>query len=397
MKELSNRIRNITPSATSSMIAAIAEKKKSGADIIGFNAGEPDFDTPQAVVDACVDAMKEGRTKYETVSGIEALRKAICEKLKRDNGLDYEPKQIVVSTGAKQALYNALMAIVGDGDEVIVPTPCWVSYVEIIKLAGGVPVLVETNEDYSINVEKIAEAVTEKTKALVINTPNNPTGAVYGEETLTELAKLAEENDFYIVSDEVYEKLIYGDAGHVSIASVSDDAKERTIIINGFSKAFSMTGWRIGYSASSLEISSAITSFQGHVSSNSTSFVQYAAVKALEECDDEVEAMRAEFAKRRDYMYERLNAMEGVKCEKPDGAFYLMPDISSYFGKKYDGGVINDSSDFCRYLLDEAGVAIVPGDAFYMPGTVRFAYSTSAEEIKEGMDRMEKALAGLRG
>ena len=393
---ISKRIQNIVPSATTALTAKLAEMRAAGADVIGFNVGEPDFATPKPIADRAYEAICEGKTKYEPVAGILSLRKAICRKLADDNGLSYQPNQIVVSTGAKLALFNALMALCDDGDEVILPIPCWVSYVELIKLAGGVPVLVKTAPDYSLDLQAIEEAITPKTKVILLNTPNNPTGAVYSEGSLRSLGKMAEEKGLYIISDEVYEKLVYGDAKHFSIAQTSEYCYEHTIVVNGMSKAFSMTGWRIGYTASTPEIAKGIIALQSHVTSHSTSFVQYASVTALQECAEYVETMRKAFEERRNLMHARLTAMEGVHCSMPDGAFYLMPDISCYLGKSYEGKVMENSMDLCDFLLTVGGIAVVPGDAFYMPGTVRFSYATSVENIGEGMARMEKALKLLK-
>lgn len=339
--------------------------------------------------------MKAGKTKYELVGGIRPLKEAICEKLREDNGVNYKPSQICISTGAKQALYNTIMALCDEGDEVILPIPCWVSYVEMVKLAGGIAVKVPTNEDYSLNIDNIKNAVTDKTKLILLNTPNNPTGAVYPKETLMELGKIAVENDIYIITDEVYEKLIYGKTEHICIASLSKELYEKCIVINGFSKAFSMTGWRIGYSAASEEITEAIVALQSNTTSNSTSFVQWAAIEALKSCDENIEEMRQEFQKRRDYMWQRLNDMPGIKCAKPEGAFYLMPKIDSCFGKSYGEYKIESASDMCEFLLMEGKIGAVPGEAFYDPKAIRFAYAFSMEEIEEGMNRMEKALTLL--
>ena len=393
---LSNRAANITPSATHAMNARLMQRRAAGADIIAFNVGEPDFATPKPIVDACIRALQEGKTKYTPVNGITPLKEAICEKLLQDNGLSYSPDQICISTGGKQALSNAVFALCNEGDEVLIPIPCYVSYVEIVKLAGGVPVLIPTNEDFSLNAENFRRALTAKTRLILLNSPNNPTGAVYSAEELAEIGHLAEENDLYIISDEVYEKLIYGDAAHISPAAVSPQAYERTVLVNGFSKTFAMTGWRLGYTASRVEISRACNAFQGHMTSCSTSFVQYAAVNAFRECTDEVEKMRLAFQKRRDYMHARLTAMPGIRCKLPDGAFYLMPDVSAYFGKSHEGQFIRNAEDLCNYLLDEAGIAAVFGEAFCMPGTIRFAYANSLDNIRIGMDRMEAALKKLK-
>ena len=392
---LSKRIANITPSATHAMTARIAEKRAAGESIITFSIGEPDFPTPQPIIEACERALREGKTKYTSTNGIAALREAVCEKLRKDNGLRYTPAQICISSGAKQALSNAVYALCDEGDEVLIPTPCYVSYVEIVKLAGGVPVPVPTDDDFSLNAESFRKAVTPRTKLILLNSPNNPTGAVYSRASLEELGRIAEENNLCVISDEVYEKLVYDGAEHVSIASVSDAMYERTVVVNGFSKAYAMTGWRLGYTASSLAVSRACNAFQGHMTSCSVSFVQYAALKAFTDCDDAVEEMRKAFEERRDYMVARLNAMPGIRCQKPQGAFYLMPDVRAYLGRSDGGRRIETAEDLCNYLLDEAGVAAVFGEAFCMPGTIRFAYANSMENIRLGMDRMEAALARL--
>ena len=389
---LSKRIANITPSATHAMTARIAEKRAAGESIITFSIGEPDFPTPRPIVEACEQALREGKTKYTATNGIAALREAVCEKLRRDNGLSYTPAQICISSGAKQALSNAVYALCDEGDEVLIPTPCYVSYVEIVKLAGGVP----TNDDFSLNAENFRRAITARTKLILLNSPNNPTGAVYSRASLEELGKIAEENDLYVISDEVYEKLVYDGAEHVSIASVSDAMYERTVVVNGFSKAYAMTGWRLGYTASSLEVSRACNAFQGHMTSCSVSFVQAAALKAFTDCSDAVEEMRQAFEERRDYMHARLNAMPGIRCQKPQGAFYLMPEVKAYLGRSDGERKIETAEDLCNYLLDEAGVAAVFGEAFCLPGTIRFAYANSMENIRLGMDRMEAALARLK-
>lgn len=393
---ITERIKRMTPSATIELEGTVAELEAAGVHVIGLNAGEPDFKTPENIVKACEKAVESGKTKYISVTGIKPLRDAICNKLKKDNNVDYTPNQIVVSTGAKQALYNAVLAICSPGDEVIIPTPCWVSYVEMVKLAEAVPVLVNTDESFQLDIAAIKKAITPKTKAIIINTPNNPTGAVYTEAGLHALGQLAVKNDFYVISDEVYEKLIYDGRKHICIASFSDEIKAHSIVVNGFSKAYAMTGWRIGYTASPSDIAKGIASLQGHTTSNSTTFVQWAALEALEGPSDTIEFMRRKFDERRIYLLERLRNMPGIKCSKADGAFYLLPDVSSYFGKSFGDKIIKDSFDFCNYMLEEAHLAIVPGAAFEAPNTVRIAYSNSLENIKEGMDNMGKALAKLK-
>ena len=393
---LSKIAQNITPSATCELEGVVADMKAAGVDVIGMNAGEPDFDTPENIRDACKKALDEGKTRYVNVPGIAVLRQAIYEKMKKDNNVEYTPAQICVSTGAKQALNNAVMAVVNAGDEVIIPMPGWVSYVEIVKLVGGVPVCVDTKEDFQLDLEAIEKAITPKTAAIMINTPNNPTGAVYTRESLEKLADLAVKHDFYIISDEVYEKLIYNGKVHECVASFSEDAYNHTILINGMSKAYAMTGWRCGYTAAPAEIAAGINAIQGHTTSNGTTFVQWASVEALRNNDESIKAMVGEYAKRKDYTFGRLTAMEGITCANVDGAFYLLPDVSYYFGKKDGDKEIKDSFDFCSYILEKAHVAIVPGGAFNAPKCVRIAYTNSMEKIVEGMDRIEKALKELK-
>ena len=393
---LSKIVSNITPSATCELEGTVADMKAAGLDVIGLNAGEPDFMTPQAIRDACYAAVEAGKTKYVNIAGIAELRKAICVKLERDNQVHYEPDQICVSTGAKQALNNAVLSVMNPGDEVIIPMPGWVSYIEIVKLYGGVPVCVDTKPDYQLDIEAIEKAITPKTAAILINSPNNPTGAVYTRESLERLVDLAVHHNFYIISDEVYEKLVYGDAKHVCISSLSKEAYEHTIVINGMSKAFAMTGWRIGYSAAPADIAHGLKDIQGHTTSNGVTFIQWAAITALEHCDDDVAYMVEEYKKRRDYTFNRLTAMRGIICKNVDGAFYLLPDVSYYYGRTVNGKEIKDSFDFCSYILDEAHVAIVPGAAFNAPEGVRVAYTNSMDKIVEALDRMEKALAKIQ-
>lgn len=391
---LAKRMQQVAVSATNALAAKIDGMRAEGMEILTFHIGEPDFDTPAKIVEAGKKMLDEGRTRYVSVSGIPELKQAIAEKLEKENGMHYESSQICVTTGAKQAVYNAIMAVCDEGDEVLIPTPCWVSYVDMVKMANGTPILVEPGENFTLNLEAIEAAITEHTKLIIINTPNNPTGACYDRESLEKLGELAVKHDFYILADEVYEKLIYGKE-HISVGSLSEQIYEHTITVNGFSKAFAMTGWRLGYAAAPKDVAKAIVAIQSNSTSNSTTFVQYAALTALKECAEDVEKMKAEFEKRRDYAYERMSALKDITCTKPDGAFYLMPDVSAYFGKKGNGKEIQNSVDFCAYILEEAKVAITPGDAFKMPGTIRFAYPASIETIKEGMDRMEKALEKL--
>ena len=393
---ISKIVGGITPSATCELEGLIGSMKRSGIDVVALNIGEPDFKTPENICAACKDALDARKTTYVATPGIPELRQAICRKLQRDNGLTYAPEQICVSTGAKQALFNAVMAVTNPGDEVIIPIPGWVSYVEMVKLVGGIPVCVPCKSDYQLDVDAIRAAVTEKTAAIIINSPNNPTVAVYGQESLQAIADLAVEKDLYVIADEIYEKLLYGDCRHVSIASLSPEIYQRTIVINGMSKAYRMTGWRIGYSAAPADIAKGISGLQGHMTSNSTTFVQWSAIEALENGEPDVQDMVAQFVQRRDYAYERAINLPHVTCTKPDGAFYLMPDVSWYYGKRAGDRVISDSFAMSEYLLQEYHVAVVPGGAFMAPEAIRIAYTNSLFEIQRGFDRIETALNALQ-
>ena len=395
---LSEKAKNITPSATTALNGTVTDLKAQGIPVIGLNVGEPDFPTPAHIIAACNQALAEGKTKYCKDAGIQPLREAISRKLKKDNNVDYAPDQIVVTNGAKQAVYEVLQVLVDEGDEVIIPTPCWVSYTEMVKLAGGVPVFVKTlPETFLLDIEAIRAAVTEKTKAIIITTPNNPTGAVYDEVSLRALGDLAVERDFCVIADEIYEKLIYGSSKHICLASLKPEYYERTVTINGFSKAYAMTGWRLGYIAAPTEIARACAKIQGHMTSNAVTFGQWAAVQALEGPQEDLEMMRKEFDRRRIWLQAALNEIPGISCAGADGAFYLMPNVSSFYGKTApDGSVIKDSVDFCRYILKSVYVAIVPGKAFESPDEVRISYSSSMENIQEAVARMKKALAELK-
>lgn len=395
---LTKRIQNISPSMTLELTGKVADLKRQGIDVIAYNLGEPDFGTPENICNAAKAAIDAQKTKYTAVPGIAELREAICEKLQKDNHVTYAPNQICVGTGAKQPLVDAVLALCEEGDEVIVPTPCWVSYLEMVKLSGADPVLVRNREEdgFALNIEGIKKAITPKTKAIMINTPNNPTGAVYTEKDLRALAALACEHDFYIISDEVYEKLIYESKAHFCVASVSDEVKERCVIINGFSKAYSMTGWRIGYAAGNAALIKGMSSLQGHTTSNTCSIAQYAALEALRGPQESLEIMRKEFDKRRRFLVNRLNQMEGITCVNADGAFYLMPNVTAFYGRSYNGKVIADSFSLADFLLEEARIAVVPGGAFEAPDNLRISYSNSMESLITGMDRMEEALKKLK-
>ena len=395
---LSNKAKQINPSITLEITAKAKELKESGVNVVSFGAGEPDFNTPDNIIKAAIIAMEEGKTKYTPTSGILELREAICSKLKNDNGLLYNPNQIVVSTGAKQSLANAFLAILNKGDEEIIPVPYWVSYPELVKLADGVPVFVNTlkENDYKYTIDDLKQVVTNKTKAILINSPNNPTGSVYSREELLEIAEFAKEYNLIIISDEIYEKLIYDNKEIVSIASLSEDSYNRTIVINGLSKSYAMTGWRIGYSASSVEIAKLMSSIQSHVTSNINSISQYAAIEALTGPQDSIKSMIKEFEKRRNYMIDRINKIEGVSYIKPSGAFYIMVYVGDFYGKNIAGEVINSSLDFSKSILEEEKVAVIPGIAFGLDGYIRLSYATSMDIIEEGLDRLERYLKKLK-
>lgn len=395
---LSNKAKEINPSITLEITAKAKELKELGVDVVSFGAGEPDFNTPENIIEAAIKAMKDGKTKYTPTSGILDLRKAICKKLNKDNDLNYEPNQIVVSTGAKQSLANAFTAILNKGDEVIIATPYWVSYPELIKLSDGVPVILKTikENDYKYTIKELRSSITRNTKAIVINSPNNPTGSIYTKEELFEIAEFAKENNLIIISDEIYEKLIYDNEKHISIASISEDAYNRTIVINGLSKAYAMTGWRIGYSACNKEIAKLMSSVQSHVTSNINSISQYAAIEALSGPKESINIMIKEFEKRRNYMINRLKQINDLSIIEPKGAFYIMICIDKYYNKSINNEKIKSSLDFSKSILEEEKVAVIPGVAFGLDNYIRLSYATSMEIIEEGLNRLERYLKKLK-
>lgn len=390
---LSNKATGISPSPTLAIDAKFKEMKANGEDVVGFGCGEPDFDTPQHIKDAAISAINSGFTKYTPAAGTLELRKAVAKKFNVENGLDYAPSDIVVSNGAKHSLVNAFMAILNPGDEVIVPAPFWVSYPEMIKIADGVPVLLNTSEenDFKASVEDFQKALSPKTKAIVLNSPSNPTGMVYTEDELRAIADFAVKHNIYVISDEIYEHLIY-DGKHISIASFNDKIKALTIVINGVSKTYAMTGWRIGYAAAAPEIAKIMANIQSHAASNPNSIAQAATVAALEGGMDDVEMMKKHFVERRDYMVDTINSIDGVSCKKPQGAFYIMMSIKELIGKEFYGKIINNSNDFATLFLEKAKVAVVPGAGFGADEYVRWSYATSMENIKEGLARLKKLL-----
>lgn len=394
---LAERMNHFSGSPTSALIAKVAELKREGKDIISLNVGEPDFGTPDYIKVAGMKAIADNFTKYTPGNGILELRQAIVKKLKEDNGLDYTVNEVTTAVGAKQAIASAMMVIAGPGDEVLLPIPCWVSYTEMIRLAGATPVFVPVRQDnYELDLDAIRAAITPRTKAIVICTPNNPTGAVYSEESLRELADLAVKHDFFIVADEIYEKMVYDGAKHFSVASISREAWERTITVNGFSKAYAMTGWRIGYAAARADVIKGIMAVQSQTTSATSAISQKAALAALQGSQHDMQVMVEEFKRRKDYVVQRLNAIEGITCPDVKGAFYVYPDVQPYLGKRFGDKVIENAVDLCQYLLDEALISTVPGEAYNVPGKIRISYSNSMENLEKALDRLEHALVQLK-
>lgn len=381
--EIASRLNELTPSLTLAIDSKAKALKAEGIDVCGFGAGEPDMDTPEYIKAAAIKALQEGHTKYTPSSGIPELREAISQKFARDNKLEYKPSQIIVSNGAKQACFNAIAAVVNPGDEVIIPAPYWLSYPEMVRLVGAEPVIVQTRQenDWKLTAEEFENAMTPRTKMIIINSPNNPTGSVYSREELRGIAEVAAEEDIYILSDEIYEKLTYDGAEHVSIGSLTPEAYDLTVTVNGFSKAYAMTGWRIGYLGAPEKIAKAIDSMQSHMTSNACSFAQYGALAAITGDQQCVTDMRDEFDIRRQYMFERLASMSKISAVRPLGAFYVLANISAL-------GL--NSQNFADRLLSKANVALVPGVAFGDDRTVRLSYATSLDVIKSGLDRFEE-------
>jgi aspartate aminotransferase len=395
--KLSKRLKEILPSATLSITATANALKKEGIDVIGFGAGEPDFDTPSPIKAAAVAALHEGFTKYTPTAGTIELRRAVADKLRVENGLEYEPSQVIVSCGAKHSLFNIFQAIINPGDEVLIPSPYWVSYPEMVRLAGGTPVFVPTDEQdsFRLRAEAVRSLITDRSRALVINSPSNPTGCGLEEAELVALGGLAVEKDLLVISDEIYEKLTYDGFRHVSIASLGDEIKERTVVVNGFSKTFSMTGWRLGYAAGPGEIITGMTTVQDHSTSNPTSFAQRGAVEALSGPQEEIEARVREFAERKKLATSLLRKIEGVTLCDPQGSFYLFPNFSAYYGRSCSERSISGSADLAAFILEEAQVALIPGSAFGADSNIRLSFALSRERIETGIKRISAALASL--
>lgn len=388
--QISKRVQSIKPSLTLEIDAKAKALKQQGVDIINFGVGEPDFDTPINIKEAAISAINSGFTKYCPVAGTPELKNAIINKLKRDNNLTYSREEIIVSCGAKHSIYNIFQSIIDDGDEVIIPAPFWISYTDMITLAGGKPVIIKTNDktDFKVTSDEIEKTLTSKTKAIIVNSPSNPTGTTYTPDELRAIAKICVKNKVIIISDDIYEKLTYGNFKFTSIVEVCPEAKELTILVNGVSKAYSMTGWRIGYAVGPKNIISAMVKLQSQSTSNASSISIKASVEALNGTQDYVEYMRQEFEKRRNYIVERLNKIKGIACRKPEGAFYVFPNIKSLLGKTFKEKLINTDVEFADYLLDMAKIAVVPGSVFGLEGYIRLSYATSIENIERGIDRL---------
>lgn len=394
---LSERAKNIKPSPTLAMDTKAKMLKAAGYDIVNFGVGEPDFDTPENIKEAAVRALRDGFTKYTPVGGIDLLKDAIIEKFKRDNDLDYSREEIIVSCGAKHSLYNIAQALYGPGSEVIIPSPYWVSYPDQAVLNDATPVIVKTyeNDGFMLRPDALESSITRKSRALILNSPSNPTGLTYDRRSLEDIAEVVLRHDLYVISDEIYEKLVYDDAEHVSIASLGGEMKKRTIVVNGLSKSHAMTGWRVGFTAGPKDIIKAMTNIQSQSTSNPNSIAQKAAVEALNGPQDFIDIMRKEFDRRRKFLVSELNSMPDVKCITPTGAFYAFPNISGLFGKE-DGKPVFTSGELAIYLLEQANVALVPGEAFGDDSYIRLSYATSMETLRKGVERIREAFGKLQ-
>jgi len=398
MNRLAARSQLIKPSVTLAIAAKAGKLRSEGIDVVNFSAGEPDFDTPERIKAAAIDALRKGMTKYTDVKGVEPLRAAITEKYQREYGLDYKKEDVLVSCGAKHSVYNILQAVVNPGDEVVIPAPYWVSYSDIALLAGGESKIVPTTETtgFRIRPEQLEAALTPQTRVFILNSPCNPTGATYSREELLAISRILENYDCLVLSDDIYEKIVYGNFQVDNLVALNPKLRERTIIINGVSKTYAMTGWRIGYALGPSDIISAAAKIQSQSTSNATSIAQAAALEALRGAQDELAIMVRQFEKRRDVIVDRLNAIAGLRCLKPEGAFYVFPNVSALFGKAFNGRKLSSPCDVADYLLEEAKVAVVPGEDFGSKEHIRFSYATSMEDIEKGCKRIQQAVERLR-
>lgn len=395
---IAKRMTTISPSLTLAISAKAKAMKAAGESVVSFGVGEPDFNTPEHIINAAKVALDNGHTKYTPSSGLLPLRKAICEKFQKDNGLTYEPSQIIVSNGAKHSIFNACYAVLEEGDEVIIPTPYWLTYPEVVKVCGATPVYLECKKEnkFKFSAQDLKAAITPNTKMLIFNSPSNPTGAVYNEEETRAIAKVCEEAGIFVLADEIYEKLCYNGVKPFSIAKCSEKMQDLTITVNGVSKTYAMTGWRVGYLAAPKDIAKAIDSFQSHATSNASSISQYATIEALASSDEEIQAMVQVFDKRREKLLALIDEIDGVEAVKPDGAFYVMLVVSGLYGKSYNGKVIQNSIDFADILLEAEKVATVPGVSFGADDCVRLSYALSESDMEEGLKRIAKFVADLK-
>ena len=395
---IAKRMLSLAPSLTLAISAKAKAMKAAGESVVSFGVGEPDFNTPEHIIDAAKAALDQGHTKYTPSSGLLPLRKAICEKFKKDNGLSYEPSQIIVSNGAKHSIFNACYAVLEEGDEVIIPAPYWLTYPEVVKVCGATPVYIDCKKEnkFKFTAEDLKAAITPKTKMLIFNSPSNPTGAVYSEEEVRAIAKVCEDKEIFVLADEIYEKLCYNGVKAFSIAKCSDKMKELTITINGVSKTYAMTGWRVGYLAAPLDIAKAIDSFQSHATSNASSISQYATIEALASTDEEIGAMVNVFDKRREKLLKLASEIDGVQAVEPDGAFYVMLVVGGLYGKAYNGKAITNSIEFADVLLEAEKVATVPGVSFGADDCVRLSYALGEADLEEGLKRIKRFVENLK-
>lgn len=394
MKEISKIAGAVQASTTLAIDAMFKQMKADGIDVIGFGAGEPDFNTPDPIKEAAIQAINQNKTRYTPAAGIMELRRAACSRLLEDCGLEYEPTQIVAASGAKHNVYITLQVLLNPGDEVILPAPYWLSYSEMVKMAGGVPVIVTASEkaDFKITAEQLEQAITPKTKALILNNPSNPTGMLYTRAELEPIAQVCVKHDLYVISDEIYYGLVYDGREFTSFASLGEEVKERTILVNGVSKSYAMTGWRIGYTASNKQLATVMSNYLSHSTSAPSSVSQWAAVEALHGPQEAIREMRAEFERRRNYIVERMNQIPGVSALKPEGAFYVMMNIEQLIGRQFGSVTVQNADDFAQAFLEQGLVAVVPCTGFGAPSFVRWSYATSMENIQEGLNRLEKFL-----
>ncbi len=397
-ERIANRMSTISPSLTLAISAKAKAMKAAGEPVVSFGVGEPDFNTPENIIAAAKTALDQGQTKYTPSSGLLSLKKAICEKFEKDNALSYEPSQIIVSNGAKHSIFNACYAVLNEGDEVIIPVPYWLTYPEVVKVCGGVPVYLESKKEnkFKFTAEDLKKAITPKTKMLIFNSPSNPTGAVYTEEEVRAIAKVCEESEIFVLADEIYEKLCYGGVKPFSIARCSEKMKDLTITVNGVSKTYAMTGWRIGYLAAPKDVAKAIDSFQSHATSNACSISQYATIEALASPEEDVQKMVGVFAARREKILKLIEEIDGVEGVKPDGAFYVMLVVGGLYGKSYQGKPLNGSVAFADALLEAEKVATIPGVSFGADDCLRLSYSLSEEDIEEGLKRIKRFVEALQ-